>query len=181
MRFEFKSSNNEAEYEALIAGLSMALKMGAKKVKAHVDSLMVANQINGEYEAKGEFMVQYLEYVKGLIQKFDSCEIVHISRGQNRKADALSKLSSVSFQHLAKEIRVEVLQHPTVPIKEVHDITIEERTWMTPVVEYLQKGILPADKAEARKIRVNSLKYQFVTPPLGAETRRCDRSYITTH
>ncbi|KAJ0493832.1 putative nucleotidyltransferase, Ribonuclease H [Helianthus annuus] len=51
LRFEFKTSNNEAEYEALLAGLQTAVKAGATSVLAHVDSLLVANQISREYEA----------------------------------------------------------------------------------------------------------------------------------
>ncbi|KAJ0852175.1 putative reverse transcriptase/retrotransposon-derived protein, RNase H [Helianthus annuus] len=64
LRLEFKSSNNEAEYEALLAGLRLAQKVGAKNVVAHVDSLLVANQVNGEYEAREANMIEYLEQVR---------------------------------------------------------------------------------------------------------------------
>nr|GEV02990.1 hypothetical protein [Tanacetum cinerariifolium] len=52
LRFEFGASNNEAEYEALIAGLRIAKQMAVKNLVANMDSLLVANQINGSYEAK---------------------------------------------------------------------------------------------------------------------------------
>src|ERR1043165_5276252 len=58
IRLEFKSTNNEAEYEALLAGLRIAEKMGARHVEAHVDSLLVARQINGVYDAKDETMAR---------------------------------------------------------------------------------------------------------------------------
>ncbi|GJS62294.1 reverse transcriptase domain-containing protein [Tanacetum coccineum] len=52
MRFRFEATNNEAEYEALIAGLRIAEQMGVKNLQAHVDSRLVANQVNSSYIAK---------------------------------------------------------------------------------------------------------------------------------
>ncbi|GKB86668.1 reverse transcriptase domain-containing protein, partial [Tanacetum coccineum] len=52
MRFRFEATNNEAEYEALIAGLRIAEQIGVKNLQAHVDSRLVANQVNGSYVAK---------------------------------------------------------------------------------------------------------------------------------
>ncbi|GJY68576.1 reverse transcriptase domain-containing protein [Tanacetum coccineum] len=45
MRFTFEATNNEVEYEALIAGLRMAEQMGVKNLQAHVDLRIVANQV----------------------------------------------------------------------------------------------------------------------------------------
>ncbi|GKA08176.1 reverse transcriptase domain-containing protein [Tanacetum coccineum] len=52
MRFRFEATNNEAEYEALIAGLRIAEQMGIKNLQVNVDSRLVANQVNGSYVAK---------------------------------------------------------------------------------------------------------------------------------
>ncbi|GJR46181.1 reverse transcriptase domain-containing protein [Tanacetum coccineum] len=52
MRFRFEATNNEVEYEALIAGLRIAEQMGVKNLQANVDSHLVANQVNGSYVAK---------------------------------------------------------------------------------------------------------------------------------
>ncbi|GJW44789.1 reverse transcriptase domain-containing protein [Tanacetum coccineum] len=52
MRFRFEATNNEAEYEALIAGLRIAEQIGVKNLQANVDSRLVANQVNGSYVAK---------------------------------------------------------------------------------------------------------------------------------
>ncbi|GKB53620.1 reverse transcriptase domain-containing protein [Tanacetum coccineum] len=48
MRFRFEATNNEAEYEALIASLRIAEQMGVKNLQVHVDSRLVANQVNSE-------------------------------------------------------------------------------------------------------------------------------------
>ncbi|GKG01032.1 reverse transcriptase domain-containing protein, partial [Tanacetum coccineum] len=51
LRFKFTATNNEAEYEALIAGLRIAARMGVRNLKANVDSRLVANHVLGEYVA----------------------------------------------------------------------------------------------------------------------------------
>ncbi|XP_022040018.1 uncharacterized protein LOC110942553 [Helianthus annuus] len=152
MRLDFKSTNNEAEYEAFLAGLRLAIKMGVKHIEAHVDSMLVAGQINGQYEAKGDVIALYLGQAKTLLQTFYSYKVHHINRSENKPADALSKLASTSFQHLAKDVRIEVLSNPSVPLREVSVIQTGTTSWMTPIIMYLQSGILPKNKAEARKI-----------------------------
>ncbi|XP_021986992.1 uncharacterized protein LOC110883583 [Helianthus annuus] len=119
IRLDFKSTNNEAEYEAFLAGLRLAIKMGVRHIEAHVDSMLVAGQINGQYEAKGDIMALYLNQAKTLLQTFYSYKVHHINRSENKPADALSKLASTSFQHLAKDVRIEVLSNPSVPLREV--------------------------------------------------------------
>lgn len=52
MRFEFKASNNQAEYEALIEGMALAQEMGATNLRAMSDSQLVTSQIAGEYQTK---------------------------------------------------------------------------------------------------------------------------------
>ncbi|GJU27456.1 reverse transcriptase domain-containing protein [Tanacetum coccineum] len=66
LRFQFETTNNEAEYEALIAGLRMAEKMGVKNLEVSVDSKLVANQVNGTCIAKETDMIKYLEKVNAL-------------------------------------------------------------------------------------------------------------------
>ena len=64
VRLDFPTTNNEAEYEALVAGLDLAKATGAVRVVIHCDSQVVTNQINGDYECKGKRMKKYLEQVK---------------------------------------------------------------------------------------------------------------------
>ncbi|GJU18359.1 reverse transcriptase domain-containing protein [Tanacetum coccineum] len=63
LRFRFDATNNEAEYEALIAGLRIAEQMGIKNLQANVDSRLMANQVNGTYIGKEPGMIKYLEKV----------------------------------------------------------------------------------------------------------------------
>ena len=54
IRLDFPTINNEAKYEALIAGLDLAKAAGATNVVVYCDSQVVTNQVNGDYECKGE-------------------------------------------------------------------------------------------------------------------------------
>nr|XP_043615921.1 uncharacterized protein LOC122587823 [Erigeron canadensis] len=64
LRFDFPATNNETEYEALLAEMRIAKKLNVNRLKVYVDSKLVANQVNGVYEAKDEKMEQYLEKIK---------------------------------------------------------------------------------------------------------------------
>ncbi|KAI3806803.1 hypothetical protein L1987_22718 [Smallanthus sonchifolius] len=134
LRLNFKSTNNEAEYEALLAVLRMAKEMKVVRIEAHFDFMLVANQVNNVYEVKGEAMKQY--------------------RAKNKKVDALSKFASVAFNHLAKEIRMEVLAEPSTTEKSIESVEAEkDKTWMSPLLDSLIEGILLTDKGEARKVQ----------------------------
>nr|GEU28617.1 reverse transcriptase domain-containing protein [Tanacetum cinerariifolium] len=123
LMFQFTASNNEAEYEALVAGLRIAARMGVKNVQVSVDSKLVANQVLGTYVAKEDNMVKYLEIVKSLVSGFTTFSISQVSRSKNKKADALSKISSTSFAHLSKQVLVEVLKDKSIKEKEVATVT----------------------------------------------------------
>ncbi|XP_027165899.1 uncharacterized protein LOC113765851 [Coffea eugenioides] len=141
LRFDFPATNNETEYEALIAGLQLARRLGAQRIHVRSDSQLVVCQVLGEYEAKDETMQRYLSKVHQLTAYFESFEIQRIPRSQNRRADALSRLASTSFSDLNKTILVEVLSEPGY-MKEV-----------------ACPGILPEGQAEARKIQRKSARY----------------------
>ena len=61
---DFPTTNNEAKYEALVAGLDLAKAVGATSVVIYCDSQEVTSQVNGDYECKGERMKKYLEQVE---------------------------------------------------------------------------------------------------------------------
>nr|XP_027120400.1 uncharacterized protein LOC113737356 [Coffea arabica] len=151
LRFGFPATNNEAEYEALIAGLQLARRLGAQQIHVRSDSQLVVRQVLGEYEAKDETMQRYLSKVHQLTAYFESFEIQRIPRSQNKQADALSRLASISFSDLNKTVLVEVLSEPGY-VEEVTCPVHSEETWMTPFILFLGQGALPEDRAEARKI-----------------------------
>nr|GEW60670.1 reverse transcriptase domain-containing protein [Tanacetum cinerariifolium] len=159
----FTASNNEAEYEVLVAGLRIAAQMGVKNLQVNVDSKLVANQVLGTYVAKKDNMIKYLEIVKGLVRGFTTFSISQVPRSKNKKADALSKIASTSFAHLSKQVLVEVLENKSIKKKEVAAVIEEdEPTWMTQLVDYLKGVVLPGDKKEERKLRLKAHQYELM-------------------
>ena len=70
LKFGFEASNNEAKYEALIAGIQLTKDIGVEKLEVFSDSMLVIQQLNGQYEAKGEGMIQYLQLMRSMISEF---------------------------------------------------------------------------------------------------------------
>nr|GEW88742.1 reverse transcriptase domain-containing protein [Tanacetum cinerariifolium] len=126
LRFRFDATNNEAECEALIAGLKIAEQMGVKNLQTNVDSRLVSNQVNGSYIAKEPGMIQYLEKVKTLSNSFKKFSIKQVPRSENKKANALSKITSTSFAHLTKQVLVEELKEKYINEAEVLTLMFEE-------------------------------------------------------
>ncbi|GJR86850.1 reverse transcriptase domain-containing protein [Tanacetum coccineum] len=163
LRFQFEATNNEAEYEALIAGLRIAEKIGVQNLEVNVDSKLVANQVNGTYIAKETDMIKYLEKVKALASTFRAFSIKQVPRSKNKKADALSKMASTSFAHLSKQVLVEELKEKSVNEREVLAVVEEEGdSWMTPIHEYLTDETLPAERKKARAIKRKSQRFAII-------------------
>nr|GEU68705.1 reverse transcriptase domain-containing protein [Tanacetum cinerariifolium] len=119
LRFRFNATNNEAEYEALIASLRIAGQMGVQNLQENADSKLVANQVNRIYIAKESSMIKYLEKVKNLASTFKGFSIKQIPRGENKKAYALRKITSTSFVHLSKQVLVDELREKAMDEKEI--------------------------------------------------------------
>ncbi|GJZ16259.1 reverse transcriptase domain-containing protein [Tanacetum coccineum] len=160
IRLTFSSTNNEAEYEALLAGLRIAQKMKVHVLDVKLGLKLVACQINGEFVASNEGMEKYLVKAKEQAALFKKFSIKNIPRNQNQKADMLSKLDSVAFNHLMKEILVEVLNAKSVDIQEVSTIVEEEEdNWITPIIKCLEEGIWPTNENEVGTLRMKIGQY----------------------
>nr|GFB86905.1 reverse transcriptase domain-containing protein [Tanacetum cinerariifolium] len=98
-------------------------------------------------------MVRYLEKVKNLANTLKGFSIKQIPRGENKKADALSQITSTSFAHLSKQVLVEELREKAIDEKEILAVVEEEgHTWMTQVFEYLTERALSEEKKKARTV-----------------------------
>ena len=109
LRLSFSATNNEAEYEALLEGMSMVQRMGGKSVTMFSDSRLVVGQVKGELEVRDERMQGYLTRIKQLQKKFESFNLQHIPRDGNTHADFLATLATSSAQNLPRVILVEDL------------------------------------------------------------------------
>ena len=112
LSFAFKASNNQAEYEALIAGMLLAREMGARSLVAKSYSLLVTGQVTGEFQAKDPQMAAYLEYVQLLKTSFTEFELVHVPREQNARADLLARQASSGKGGKQRTVIQETLKVP---------------------------------------------------------------------
>ncbi|GAV62408.1 rve domain-containing protein/RVT_3 domain-containing protein, partial [Cephalotus follicularis] len=153
LRFKFKATNNEAEWEALIDGLTIAKHLEVQRIEASSDSQLVVGLANGEYEAREDLMMKYLSHFQGMKSAFEVLRIVKVPRAENVRADQLSKLATAEELEKNQTVLVDYLDRPTISEAEVMDIDVpQEPNWMTPFINWLRDGILPEDPAEARKL-----------------------------
>lgn len=82
LRFDFSATNNEAEYEVLLASLAIARMMGANGVRARSDSQLVVNQVLGDYITKEEEMREYLAQIETLRKAFNKFELTLVLRNR---------------------------------------------------------------------------------------------------
>lgn len=100
---DFKATNNEAEYEALIAGMVVAKDLGATGLNVYSDSLLVVSQITGDFAAKDAKMTAYLEIAKHpsplrlSAQLYRPFTIRQIPRGQTSRRISQPGISSKKF------------------------------------------------------------------------------------
>ena len=134
LRFGFRASNNEAEYEAVIAELNLAHFMEADQLEVSSDSQLVVKQIEDSYEARGEKMILYLKKVRELLKKFVRVQVKHVPRSENSRADALAKLATASQEDLSRLTPIEHLPEPSVSVdnREVSPV-MSEPSWMDPI------------------------------------------------
>lgn len=85
-----KATNNEAEYRALILGLTEARSMGATRLKVLLDSELVVKQVQGLYRVKNSRLRPLYDRVMGLLQDMEAYDILHIRRELNTEADSLA-------------------------------------------------------------------------------------------
>ena len=93
VQLDFPITNNEAEYETLVARLDLAKVAGAIRVLIHCDSQVVTSQVNNDYECKGERMKKYQEQVRKRVSKLQA-KFVQIPREENEQVDRLAKAAS---------------------------------------------------------------------------------------
>ncbi|XP_014522940.1 uncharacterized protein LOC106779360 [Vigna radiata var. radiata] len=113
--FKFKASNNQAEYEALIAvGMELARDVGADSLACYTNSQVVEGHMNGSYQVKDDYLLRYFHKAKQLQTRFGEFTITHVPREQNTRADRLSKLANGKEKGVLNSVIRQVLSEPTV-------------------------------------------------------------------
>ena len=84
------TTNNVAEYRALIKGLEIAAEFKANRVTVFSDSELVVRQMNGTYTVKSEGLLPLYQTAQTQSSTFEGFQIKHVRREQNREADQLA-------------------------------------------------------------------------------------------
>ncbi|KAL5539207.1 hypothetical protein UlMin_044287 [Ulmus minor] len=135
IRFKFKTTNNQAEYEALLSGLRLAKEVSARHLTIYSDSQLVVSQA---------------------MNQFDTVTIIQVPRADNTNADALARLATGLEERLLKTVPIEILEVPSIDKPEQVGSIVVRPCWMDPIISFLRDGTLPADKFEARRLRFRS-------------------------
>ncbi|XP_028079520.1 uncharacterized protein LOC114281272 [Camellia sinensis] len=152
-KLDFRCSNNEIEYEALVLGIMAALHLGVSFLCIKGDSSLVVKETNRDYAIKEPPLALYRTIVQRLTDKFDMVRIEHALRFNNRHPDALATLASkVEFSEESTKIealKCSVLCSVTTifPKKEPID-------WRAPIIDKLHalSGKLPLSETKHFRI-----------------------------
>ncbi|XP_075670025.1 uncharacterized protein LOC142639773 [Castanea sativa] len=136
---DFPTTNNEAEYEALVAGLELTIAAGAKKAVVYSNSQIMTSQVNGNYDCKNERM----------------------RREENQEADRLAKAASAEPMTVPEQVLSFVQISSLLDDISMQAISNEE-CWTTPIMAYLKEGKLPDDKENARKLKVTAARFVLI-------------------
>ncbi|GKV36705.1 hypothetical protein SLEP1_g44805 [Rubroshorea leprosula] len=157
LRFKFQTTNNAAEYEALIYGLKLASELKVQSIQVFSDSQLVVGQVNGSCDIRDPQLSRYASVVNRLKSIFALFQIDKIPRANNHRADELSKLASPQDINPQRSTIVEVLDAPSYIdfTVECHLLSTDPSTpsWTTPLINYLQSGKLPEDQSAAKVIK----------------------------
>lgn len=92
-QFIGNKTNNQSEYSALILGLKEALSRNIKQLQVYGDSLLVINQVTGQFKVKNVLLQELNKEALTLAKKFDYIAFNHVYREFNKRADQLSNLA----------------------------------------------------------------------------------------
>jgi ribonuclease HI len=175
LRLHFPASNNMAEYEALVNGLRIAIELGVRRLDARGDSQLVIDQVMKNSHCRDSKMEAYCDEVRRLEDKFYELELNHVARRYNETADELAKITSgrttVPLDVFSRDLHQpsvktndtpeEASAQPEAPsategealhVEEERNGVTPNRNWQTPYLQYLHRGELPLDRAEARRL-----------------------------
>ncbi len=85
-----ETTNNVAEYQALLLGLEKARQLGVSKIRIFADSELLVRQLTGRYQVKSPHLLPLWRSAQNILSEFAAHEIAHVPREENTQADALA-------------------------------------------------------------------------------------------
>ncbi|XP_073277650.1 uncharacterized protein [Primulina huaijiensis] len=158
VRLNFRASNNEAEYEALLVGLRAARSMGVTRAVLYSDSQLVIQQSKGKFEVKNEKMVRYAKAFEKTKEDFSDLIKKKISRAKNETADRMAKMASSLDQPTEPELIGQELVSQ-IDHLQAGKVNMLEEDWRYEVQQYLCHGKVPAEPKRAREFKRRALRF----------------------
>ena len=134
------STNNQAEYQALIKRLELLRKVHADAVEIFRDFMLVINQLAGSYECRSEVLITYHERSMQLLKEFKDFRLEHVPRLQNEEANRLAQHAS-GYQPITNAVSA-----------------VSTDDWRKEIIDYLKD---PSKKVE-RRVRFQATKYALL-------------------
>jgi ribonuclease HI len=121
IRLHFASSNNVAEYEALVNGLRIAIELGVQHLDVHSDSQLVIDQVMKNSSCQDPKMEAYCKEVRRLEDKFHGLELNHVVCRHNEAADKLTKIASIRTM-VPPDVFSKDLYKPSVDLRTIEGV-----------------------------------------------------------
>ncbi|XP_019262735.1 PREDICTED: uncharacterized protein LOC109240536 [Nicotiana attenuata] len=148
-------TNNEAEYEALIAGLELARGLDSEVIEIKCDLQLVVNQVYGIFDTKEEHMQQYVKKVQALLARFWEWSITHIPREDNTEVDALANLGSSTEIKEPESVTVVQLMNSVLDTDGYYEVNSTGLVWdwRNEIIDYLEHKKFPEDPKASWALR----------------------------
>ncbi|XP_074556255.1 uncharacterized protein LOC141812107 [Curcuma longa] len=167
IRLSFKASNNEAEYEAALAGLQAARRMGVTRVQLYSDSQLVSQQVEGSYEIKNDRLRRYVAaFIKWKVEFQEVC-LQKIPPAENCKADELAQMASSVTEWADEE---PITQVALVVQIDQSSGSNELNDWRTPILTFLPTGETPSDPDQVLLLKRRASRFTMIRDQLYWQT-----------
>ena len=162
VRLGFNTSNNESEYEALIAGVELALAVGADNLLIRSDSQLVVGQVNTEFESREPRMAKYASLAKQKLSTLSTWRLEHVPRDRNERVDALATIAASLPLREAIYLPIYYKLESSILHTQVSQIQEAFPSWMDPIRLYIVTGELPDDRNITHKIQIQSTRFSII-------------------
>ncbi|KAG9450285.1 hypothetical protein H6P81_010250 [Aristolochia fimbriata] len=176
-------SNNEAEYQAILLGLGMAVEMKLTQLHIYGDSALVIKQLSGEFEVKKPELEPFWRQAGELLAQIPEASLHFVPRSENGPADALAGIAAslALFDQRPSQIPIcerwvlpppveeEIEEELTEEIEESLPISASQNQigdWRAPIINFLRHSTLPVDLRERVQIRRTAPRYVFINDVL---------------
>ena len=140
IQLEFSASNNESEYEAILAKLKLAAALSANRLLIQSDSQLVVRQVNKEFESRDPRMAKYVSRVKQRLNSFPVWKLEHVHRDSNEKANSLASVAASLPIIETIFLPIYYQSVSSIASPQVNRVDKDPPSWMDPITLYLSTG-----------------------------------------